>query len=139
MVTHDARVAVFHLEQHPDRLTMNISLDIEDFKQSYHIQNDVIDGKVVDKALQSSATWIINGELVHLEFQSLKKEDGEHFKVVYHIESPVQTIRTIEIKNEFLNDIEDHSNIIMLDVAGKYRDFRMHKNRTELSVSFPEE
>lgn len=64
------------------------------------------------------------------------KKVRDHLRINASFDSSIQNIETISVENTCLIEVPNHSNIIQLDLNDQTKDFRMHKGRTEISISY---
>ena len=132
---HDAVIAVFNLKEHEGRIELDVSFDIQDFLALNHKSSGLNDREGIENYINATTSWEIDGEKAELKMIRLKREN-DHFRVSFLLKNIRPGITTLKINNDFFLHIEDHSNIIMLDLNDGFRDFRMHKARSKIEVVY---
>ena len=134
-ITHDAVSATFNVIERGHVLLLEIDFDEEIFIKFGDAKSLKVTKEDFSKYLNVTTSWEFDG--IKIIPQVLKiKSDREHTKVICFLSRAKKNIKTVKIKNNFLIDVKDHSNIIKLDINDSFKDFRMYKNRTELEVTY---
>ena len=133
--THDAISASFNVIEKGHVLMLEIEFDMFDYLKLEEIDNHKITKPEFSKYLNKTTSWQINGEKLIPQVLTIKLE-REHAKVICFLSNSKKNIKTITVKNNFLINIKDHSNIVKLDVNNLFKDFRLHKNRQEIKVDY---
>ena len=133
--THDAISASFNLIEKGHVLMLEIEFDRFDYLKLDEIDNHNITKPEFSKYLNKTTSWQIDGEKLIPKVLAIKLE-REHAKVICFLSNSKKNIKTITVKNNFLNNVKDHSNIVKLDVNNIFKDFRLHKNRQEIKVDY---
>lgn len=85
--------------------------------------------------LNKTSSWKFDGEKITPQVLTIKSEN-HHTKVICFLAKSRKNIKKVEIKNEFLLNVETHSNIVELDINETFKDFRMYKDRKEIVVNY---
>ncbi len=131
---HDAITAKFHLVNRGEVLFLEIDFSSEDFILSGASESLVITKEDVDYYIKDKTRWSFNKKEIIPKVLSVKQY-GHHTKAVCFISKTKKHLKSIEIKNEFLLNIENHSNIIILDVNDTHREFRLHSDRKKIKIN----
>lgn len=131
--THDIQVSFFKLYKQQEVLVLEIHSELDDFVQAIGITQEEINPGLLTK-------------FVHQYFE-IRLDDQEYQIVVDHFEITAKhidikarvvdapdLIHHIDIKNTYLLDIEDQSNIIEIRIHDQERDFLMDQNRTQIQI-----
>lgn len=134
-MTHDVAVAIFTVYESEGALQLKTVIDRADLSTELGIQESRITIKIVQQYLESHCVFIINDTAVRLEVTQLKN-DNDHIIVQSIIKGVFKNYKQIAINNTCLQTIENHSNIIRITLNDTQRDFRMHKGRQQIEVSY---
>lgn len=135
-ITHDSVKATFNVIEKGHVLMLEIDFNTQNFLKVHHPESNTISKDVFTEYLNSTTSWEIDGVKLVPNVLSVKP-NGHHTKIICFLsKAPQSTIKTIKIKNKFLIDIASHINIIEIDVNKKFRDFRMDKDKQELSIEY---
>ena len=132
---HDVPVAIFNISKSNDSVQISIVFDLDDFQESMAIKTHEIDLGYMQCYLEEKTSFQFNGQRVILKVLELKKVRG-HVRVIGSFGKLVQKIKTIKIENNCLSNIPNHSNIIEIDINDISKDYRMHKGRTEINLTY---
>ncbi|MFK8059687.1 MAG: DUF6702 family protein [Polaribacter sp.] len=133
--THDAISATFNVIEKGHVLMLEIEFDKFDYLKLSIIDNNKVTKEDFSKYLKKTTSWEIDGEKLIPKILSIKSQ-REHTKVICFLSKSKKNIKTVKVKNEFLINVKDHSNIIKLDLNDSFKDFRLHKYRRELKVDY---
>lgn len=136
--THDAVSATFNVIKKGHVLMLEIDFDKFDYLKLSNIDNYKVTKEDFSKYLNETTSWKFDGVEVTPQVLSIKSQ-REHTKVICFLSKSKKNIKTVSIKNEFLIDVKDHSNIIELDINNSFKDFRLHKDRREIKVDYSAE
>lgn len=133
---HDISLAFFKIyEMNEGSLGMSITIDIEDLSHELKVAKEKIDLDLLQTYFDNNTNFEINNESTKYEVKTIGFE-GDHFIISGQFERAVNSVTKIVIINTCLSTIDDQSNIIQLELASKFRDFRMHQNRTKIEVYY---
>lgn len=132
---HDSVSATFNIIEKGHVLMLEIDFDDKNFIKFGNSDTLKITKEGFRKYLTETTTWEIDGKKLIPQIVSLKS-DREHTKVICFLSKAKKNIKTVKVRNEFLIDIKDHSNIIKLDLNNTFKDYRMHKKRSTLEVVY---
>jgi len=133
--THESISATFNVIKRGHVLMLEIDFDEENFIKFGESESLRVSKKDFKKYLDKTTSWEIDGK--KLVPQILEIKQGEHHtKVICFLSKDSENIKTVTIKNEFLLDVDSHSNIIKLDINNMFKDFRLHKERREIRVNY---
>ena len=132
---HDSVTATFNIIEKGDVLLLEIDFDSHDFLKSTHATEHKITKENFSVYLHKTASWKINNKEIIPEVLHLKS-NHHHTKAVCFLGKAIKKVTSVKIKNEFLLDVNSHANIIKLDLNGTFKDFRLHKGRKEIEVTY---
>ena len=132
---HDAEIAVFKLYETDSGLDLIVSFDKEDFLNSQSESVRKIEEIIIQNYINETTKWEINHEVVDVKVTKIIYQK-DHIRVDCRMLQGKKDIFNIRITNAFLLDIKDQSNVIMIDVNEKSRDFRMSLERQEIQVKY---
>ncbi len=133
--SHDIQVAFFTIHQENENFTMEIIMERDNVESTF----DALDINLTDKNfkdyLHENISLSINQEKQVLCFESMQKKN-KHITLTCNILELKDKIQSIEVSNTCLLNIENHSNIIEINVNDIERDFLMNKERTSILVEY---
>ncbi|MEM6879477.1 MAG: DUF6702 family protein [Bacteroidota bacterium] len=132
---HDVSMAMFRLSESAEGLQLHINFDREDYVDINGLQGQSIEPLELQDYLNRTTSWVINGTKEAIEVKELSIE-RDHIQVVCSFEGAPLELKNLKLHNEFLLAIEDQSNVIMLDLNGRTRGFRMHDDRIQITVDY---
>jgi len=134
-ITHDSISASFNVIKRGHVLMLEIDFDEENFIKFGDSESLRVSKEDFKKYLHKTTSWEVDGKKLVPQILQIKK--GEHHtKVICFLSKNSENIKSVKIKNEFLLNVESHSNIIKLDINNTCKDFRLHKERREIKVDF---
>ena len=131
---HEAISASFNIIERGHVLLLEIEFDEENYIKFGNTESLKITKEEFSRYLKEKTNWIIDNQEITPEILHITS-NKQHTKVICYL-SKKKKIKTIKVKNEFLINVKNHSNIIKLDINNSFKDFRMHKDRTRLQVSY---
>ncbi len=134
-MTHDAAIAVFTIYESAGTLKLKTVIDRADLSKELAVQESQISVKILQEYLESHCSFIINDTQVRFEVNQVKN-DNDHIIVQSILKCDFKNYKIIEINNTCLNTISNHSNIIRIRLNDTQRDFRMHKGRKQIELSY---
>ena len=134
-INHESVSATFNIIERGHVILLEIDFDEENFIKFGDSKSLKVTKEDFSNYLYKTTSWEIDGKQIKPEILSIKSEH-EHTKVICFLSKSIKNIKIVKVKNEFLIDVKDHSNIIKLDINNSFKDFRMHKKRRELQVTY---
>lgn len=132
---HESISATFNVIQRGHVLMLEIDFDEENFIKFGEATSLKISKEVFSKYLDKTTSWEFDGEKIIPQILDIKSAE-HHTKVICFLSKNPNNIKVVKIKNEFLLNVESHSNIIKLDINNTFKDFRLHKERREIKVDY---
>lgn len=132
---HESVKATFNVIEKGHVIMLEVEFDTDDYLKINKLTKGEISKENFAEYLHKTTRWEFDDENLIPDVLSLESI-GHHTKAVCLLSRSRTDIKSIKIKNEFLLGVHSHSNIIMLDVNKTFKDFRMHKKRTTLSVDY---
>ncbi len=133
--THDAISATFNVIKKGHVLMLEIDFDEENFIKFGESSSLRVSKEDFRNYLYKTTNWEIDGEILNPKVLTLKSTE-QHTRVICFLSKKAKNIKSIKVKNEFLLNIDSHSNIIKLDINDTFKDFRLHKDRREIVVNY---
>ncbi|MEM6398354.1 MAG: hypothetical protein AAF741_18525 [Bacteroidota bacterium] len=133
--THDVSMAMFRLSAAENGLDLQIDFDKADYLYVSGLHESTIDIQGFQDYLDRTTSWIIDEKECTAIVRELSTE-RDHVQVKCFIETASSKHTEFSIYNEFLNGIEDQSNVIILELHDQSRGFRMHNDRTQITISY---
>ncbi|MTB52533.1 hypothetical protein [Lewinella sp. W8] len=132
---HDVAMATFRVSQTENGLALELTFDQHDYLKVLDLTPKDVTPQQVQDYLDLSTTWVINGEERELLIDKLTTQD--HHIVAYgKFDQSKENICDFLVRNEFLLEVEDQTNVLVLALPEKTRGFRMHEGRREIAVSY---
>lgn len=132
---HDAITATFHVIERGHVIMLEVDFDTNDYLSVNTPAHYKITKAEFEDYLNRTTDWEFDDVKVKPKTLSLK-QFGHHTKVVCFLSDEAYKTKKIKIKNKFLLGVRTHSNIVMLDLNGVFKDFRLHTARTEITVDY---
>ncbi|QXP64798.1 DUF6702 family protein [Polaribacter sp. HaHaR_3_91] len=132
---HDAVSATFNVVERGHVLMLEIDFDTFNFLKLDASKSIKVTKDDFSAYLNKTSSWKFDGEKITPQVLTIKSEN-HHTKVICFLAKSRKNIKKVEIKNEFLLNVETHSNIVELDINETFKDFRMYKDRKEIVVNY---
>jgi hypothetical protein len=132
---HDAVTAKFHVVERGEVLFLEIEFEEENLIKLNKTSSLRVTKEDFTKYLNETTSWVFNGKELHPKTLSIQAT-GHHKKAICFLSKSIKNVKSVQVKNEFLLDIEEHINVVMLDVNQTYKDYKLDKKRKEISVSY---
>lgn len=134
-MSHDIRMAAFHIYESENEVKINITFDLENLGNALNLAPNQITMEAISKYINQKTEFRFNDEeqIITLTEMSIVED---HLKVAGSFEPMDYKITKLEIWNTCLINIRKHSNIIQTDLNSVSKDFRMHKGRTTINVIY---
>jgi len=132
---HDVPLALFHISCEGESTNLKVNFDLVDFSNTYNIETADLDVKIVQRLVNQNTSFKFNNLSTNVLISDVQIIE-DHLRVYGRFDYQGPDIINIEIDNTFLTSIENHSNIIQIDMNKRSRDFRMHKGRTSISITY---
>ncbi|MDP5094216.1 MAG: hypothetical protein NWQ17_12975 [Polaribacter sp.] len=134
--THESISASFNVIERGYVLMLEIEFDMYNYLMQSNVTSHKVTLEEFSTYLNETTSWEFNGVQINPKVLSIKSE-REHIKVICFLSKSKNKIKSIKVKNDFLSEVKDHSNIIKLDLNNSFKDFRLHKERKNLVVNYP--
>lgn len=132
---HDSISATFNLIERGHVLMLEIDFETFDFLKLEDAKDIKVTKEDLRAYLNKTTSWEIDGEKLIPQVLSIKSK-GYHTKVICFLGKAKKNIKTVKVRNEFLLDIESHSNIIKLDLNDTFKDYNLNTKRREIAVNY---
>jgi len=132
---HDVPVAIFHITQSTDIVNLDINFDLEDYSETLDIKSTEVNIENVQCYLDEHTCFRFNTQMAIIKISEVKIV-RDHIRVKGSFGKVEKNISSIEIKNTCLNNVFRHSNVIQVDLNNSSKDYRMHKKRTKINLSY---
>lgn len=132
---HDVPVAVFHIYEADTTMEIDITFDLDDFTMALEIDRNEVDLEIMQAYLERHTSFKFNDKSLVLSLSTIRIAAG-HIKVTGNLGQIIPAIKTVEVENTCLNKVTRHSNVIQLDLNNTSKDYRMHKDRTSISLMY---
>lgn len=132
---HDAVIAKFHIVERGEVLFLEIEFDAENIIKLNKTSSLRVTKEDFSKYLNETTSWFIDGNQITPKTLSIQTT-GDHNKAICFLSKSLKNVKLVQVKNEFLLDIEEHINVLMLDLNKTYKDFKLDKNRKEIIVNY---
>jgi len=131
---HDIQVAYYKISQ-DDLVHVDFVFEAEDLRQTLKNSADGFSQKGAEEYLEQHFAISLNGKVQKLSYGDMDVKH-RHVYINATIKNLSEPITTLEISNTCLLNIQDHSNVIEINLHQQERDFLMNKNRTEIVVNY---
>ena len=132
---HDAVTAKFHVVERGQVLFLEIEFEEENLIKLNKTSSLRVTKEDFTNYLNETTSWVFNGERIQPKALSIQST-GHHKKAICFLSKSLNNINTIQVKNEFLLEIEEHINVVMLDVNKTYKDYKLDRKRKEIVVNY---
>lgn len=132
---HESISANFNVIKRGHVLMLEIDFDEENFIKSGESSSLRVSKEDFSKYLHKTTTWEFDGKKI-IPLVLDVKQGEHHTKVICYLSNYKENIKSVTIKNEFLLNVESHSNIVKLDINNTFKDYRLHKGRREIKVAY---
>jgi hypothetical protein len=132
---HESISASFNVIKRGHVLMLEIDFDEENFIKFSESESLHISKENFSNYLHKTTSWEIDGKKLTPQVLDINSSE-HHTKVICYLSKYKENIKSVIIKNEFLLNVESHSNIIKLDINNTFKDFRLHKGRREIKVDY---
>jgi len=133
--THDVTMAMFRISESEEGIELDVTLDLEDYCNDRNTVASALNLKGFQSYLDRNIILKFNNNKATLKLKEFNIEK-DHIRVKGNLGKLNAKINSIEIRNTCLINIVKHSNIIQIDLNDRFRDFRMHKERTVILVEY---
>lgn len=132
---HDAVTATFNVVEKGHVLMLEIDFDQDDYLKIHGANTNQVNKNDFSKYLNKTTSWQFDGKKIQPKILSIQPQ-GHHTKAVCFLSESKKNIQKVIVKNEFLIEVKNHSNIIKLDINNTFKGYRLHKNRKEITVNY---
>lgn len=132
---HDVAMATFRLAESDQGVGLDISFDKDDYLNANGLTDRTIELLHFKEYINTATCWTVNGRKLPVEVEKIIPGQ-HHVSAVCHIRGITFPIREVIVENEFLLDVEEQNNVVILDLNGKSRGFRMHSGRRDITVAY---
>lgn len=132
---HDSVSATFNIIERGHILMLEIDFETFNFLKLEDAKNIKVTKEDLGEYLNKTTSWEIDGVKLFPQILKINSRD-HHTKVICFLAKAKKNIKTIKIRNEFLLDIESHSNIVKLDLNDTFKDYNLNKERKEIEVVY---
>jgi len=132
---HDVPLAIFHITQSNEIVNLDINFDLNDYSQSLDIKSTDVNIDNMQCYLDEHTSFRFNAQTASIKISEVKIV-RDHIRVKGSFGKVEKNISSIEIENTCLNNVSRHSNIIQVDLNNSSKDYRMHKKRTKINLSY---
>ncbi|WP_299670153.1 DUF6702 family protein [uncultured Polaribacter sp.] len=132
---HDAISATFNVIKRGHVLMLEIDFDEENFIKFGESESLRVTKEDFSKYLHKTTSWEFDGKKIRPQVLQIKSSE-HHTKVICFLSKNTENIKSVKVKNEFLLNVEAHSNIVKLDINNTFKDYRLHKERREIKVDY---
>ncbi len=133
--SHDVPIAVFDFYVDTDGIDLEIVFDQESLEMEMGRKLNDSDSGILSAYFQERLTVITQTDPCTMYFVSDEKV-GEHVKCTFRMNYEDEILNQLFISNNCFLETEDQSNIVRVFLDDNQRDFRMHRERTEIRVDF---
>ncbi len=132
---HDVPIAVFHIYEDSESVKIEMTCDMESLRKEMGLGSLALNLDLLSTYLAQQSTWKFDDREVTITLSSFELK-GDHLSIKGHFDTEIATFKSLEITNRCFLTYKNHSNIISIDLQDITSDYRMHKERTSIRVSF---
>lgn len=132
---HDVSMATFRLSEYENGIELNISFDKDDYVRVNKLTDQNIAIDQFQDYLNTTTCWTVNGKKQTIQVETISVKQ-DHVSATCRTKTTTQPIQKLLVENEFLLDVQDQTNVVVFDLYGKSRGFRMHSGRREIVVTY---
>jgi len=133
--THESISATFNVIKRGHVLMLEIEFDEENFVKFGESESLKVSKEDFRDYLNKTTSWEIDGKKLVPQILEIK-QGAHHTKVICFLSKDSDNIKSVIIKNEFLLNVDSHSNIVKLDINNTFKDYRLHKERRQIKVDY---
>lgn len=139
MFGHGDKIAVFNIFEKNNSLALSIRFDKQDLSTVLSLDNAIDDcehADMINQYILDHLTIITDDIPSDICIYKLSTDD-HYITVEATLYNLAKEITTISIWNTcFIDQIQNHSNIIHTNLYTHIRGFRMHKKRTDITITY---
>lgn len=132
---HDIQVAFYKIYEDNSTVYVDFMFEKKDILQTLAKDSTGFSNQNVQNYLQENFSLFINDKKQSIDFGNIDI-DEKHIHVTGTLADIGQPIQSLEIENNCLLLIKDHSNIIELRLHDEERDFLMNSDRTKIKINY---
>lgn len=132
---HDAVTAKFHIVERGEVLFLEVEFDAENMIKLNKTSSLKVTKEDFTKYLNETTNWFFDGKQIIPKTLSIQTFGG-HKKAICFLSKSLKEVKSFKVKNEFLLDIDEHINVVMVDLNNTYKDYKLDKNRKEITVNY---
>lgn len=130
---HDVQVATFTIYQESKELLFDITFEQDDIEKTFAERGKEYSPEAIKEYVSRNFVVKVNGRNSDLSYSKVESK-ARHIYLSGTLSSPKRKIKTLNISNTCLLNIEDHSNIIELRIGNQERDFLINSERKVIDV-----
>ena len=132
---HDAVTAKFHVVERGEVLFLEIEFDAENIIKLNKTSSLRVTKEDFTKYLNETTSWVFDGTQIVPKTLDIQTS-GDHNKAICYLSKSLKEVKSVKVKNEFLLDIDEHINVVMIDLNKTYKDYKLDKNRKEIIIDY---
>lgn len=133
LVNHNVPIAIFNIHQVSNLVLLDITIDKENLSEELDLAPTDLTKQVILNYLQENTSFSFDNKINELEIKALNQK-GDHLKIDCVFKTEISNVKQLEIKNTCLLSIDNHSNIIQVDLNNISKDYRMYVKRKTISI-----
>ena len=133
IIDHNIPIAIFKIHQLSNKVILDITIDAEDLGNEVNLSSNNISKEVIKNYLNLNTSFSFDNKIIELEIKNLE-QDGDHLKINCAFNTEIADLKQLEIRNTCLINVDNHSNIIQVNLNNISKDYRMHKNRKTIAI-----
>lgn len=131
--SHDVQIASFTIYEQEDQIYFDVMLEHEDIVHTFAERQKEPNENEIKEYLKDNIEIELNQKECNISFDQIENK-SHHIYLKGKLSTPKKKIKTIQIKNTCLLNIEGHSNVIQLRLNNQERDFLINIDRQEIMV-----
>lgn len=133
--SHDIQVAIFTIYEDKETVHVDFLFEKEDLLIGFESEDKTDLNNCLQLYIQQNFSITINHEEQVLDIGEAEHKD-KHISIKGKTKEHIDLIKSLEISNTCLLNINDHSNIIQLRLHDQERDFLMNSDRTFIKLNY---
>ena len=131
--SHDVQVATFTIYQDSDKLCFEAVFEQDDIEATFTERQIKYTPESIQQYLNDNFIVKVNGKPSTLSCNKVESK-ARHIYISGNLSTTKKKIKTINVKNTCLLNIEEHSNVIQLRLNNQERDFLINKDRKQIDI-----
>ncbi len=135
-IIHDVPVAYFKIQESKENVLLEINFDTEDLNKALKItSSSEVTLNLIQDYINNHTNFEFDSCITKVIVKNISLNQS-HTTLLCSFKGTHSINNNISIKNTCLLSIKDHSNIVSIKHNSKLREYRMHKERTTITIDY---